>query len=183
MPIRQTLQQARVPVHIYTDEIEAQALQPLLNFANLSIVRPYVAAMPDVHAGIGAKVGSVIPTRNAIIPAAVGVDIGCGMNVVRTTLKASDLPKNLLRIRSAIEASVPTMIPRKPGRSGHCIGVRVRYRIAFGPRPGQKVLTLQGALPREISGQQKLCANLQGFSLHAGVRDRAVNYGLGRERP
>jgi tRNA-splicing ligase RtcB (3'-phosphate/5'-hydroxy nucleic acid ligase) len=107
MPIRQTLQQARVPVHIYTDEIEAQALQQLLNVANLPIVHPYVAAMPDVHAGIGATVGSVIPTRNAIIPAAVGVDIGCGMNAVRTTLKASDLPENLLRIRSAIEASVP----------------------------------------------------------------------------
>ncbi len=63
------------------------------------------------------------------------------------------------------------MIPRKPGRSGHCIGVRVRYRMAFGPRAGHKVLTLQGALPREISGKQKLCANLQGFSLHAEVRD------------
>jgi tRNA-splicing ligase RtcB (3'-phosphate/5'-hydroxy nucleic acid ligase) len=107
MPIRQTLQQARVPVHIYTDEIEAQALQQLLNVANLPIVHPYVAAMPDVHAGIGATVGSVIPTRKAIIPAAVGVDIGCGMNAVRTSLKASDLPESLLRIRSAIEASVP----------------------------------------------------------------------------
>jgi tRNA-splicing ligase RtcB (3'-phosphate/5'-hydroxy nucleic acid ligase) len=107
MPIRQTLHQARVPVHIYTDQVEAQALQQLLNAANLPIVHPYIAAMPDVHAGIGATVGSVIPTRNAIIPAAVGVDIGCGMNAVRTTLTASDLPDNLLRLRSAIEADVP----------------------------------------------------------------------------
>ena len=93
MPIRQTLHQARVPVHIYTDQVEAQALQQLLNAANLPIVHPYIAAMPNVHAGIGATVGSVIPTRNAIIPAAVGVDIGCGMNAVRTTLTASDLPR------------------------------------------------------------------------------------------
>jgi tRNA-splicing ligase RtcB (3'-phosphate/5'-hydroxy nucleic acid ligase) len=107
MPIRQTLHQARVPVHIFTDEIEAHALQQLFNVANLLIVHPYVAAMPDVHAGIGATVGSVIPTRNAIIPAAVGVDIGCGMNAVRTTLTASDLPDALARLRSAIESDVP----------------------------------------------------------------------------
>jgi tRNA-splicing ligase RtcB len=63
--------------------------------------------MPDVHAGVGATVGSVIPTRAAIIPAAVGVDIGCGMNAVRTTLTGSQLPDNLARLRSAIEAAVP----------------------------------------------------------------------------
>jgi tRNA-splicing ligase RtcB len=79
----------------------------LLNIASLPIVHPHVAAMPDVHAGIGATVGSVIPTQSAIIPAAVGVDIGCGMNAVRTTLTASQLPDNLARLRSAIEAAVP----------------------------------------------------------------------------
>jgi tRNA-splicing ligase RtcB len=63
--------------------------------------------MPDVHAGIGATVGSVIPTRAAIIPAAVGVDIGCGMNAVRLSIKADDLPDSLHRIRSAIESAVP----------------------------------------------------------------------------
>jgi len=70
-------------------------------------VHGHVAAMPDVHAGIGATVGSVIPTKGAIIPAAVGVDIGCGMNAVRTSLKAQDLPDNLHRIRSSIEQRVP----------------------------------------------------------------------------
>jgi tRNA-splicing ligase RtcB len=94
-------------VHIYTDDIDHAALQQLLNIANLPIVHPHVAAMPDVHAGIGATVGSVIPTRSAIIPAAVGVDIGCGMNAVRTTLTASQLPDSLARLRSAIEAAVP----------------------------------------------------------------------------
>jgi tRNA-splicing ligase RtcB len=107
MPIKQTLHKGHVPVHIYTDDIEHEALQQLLNIAQLPIVHPHVAAMPDVHAGIGATVGSVIPTRSAIIPAAVGVDIGCGMNAVRTTLTASQLPDNLARVRSAIEATVP----------------------------------------------------------------------------
>jgi tRNA-splicing ligase RtcB len=107
MPIVQTLHKGRVPVHIYTDEIDHATLQQLLNIASLPIVHPHVAAMPDVHAGTGATVGSVIPTRSAIIPAAVGVDIGCGMNAVRTTLTASQLPDNLARLRSAIEAAVP----------------------------------------------------------------------------
>jgi tRNA-splicing ligase RtcB len=107
MPIVQTLHKGRVPVHIYTDDIDHAALQQLLNIANLPIVHPHVAAMPDVHAGIGATVGSVIPTQSAIIPAAVGVDIGCGMNAVRTTLTASQLPDSLARLRSAIEAAVP----------------------------------------------------------------------------
>jgi len=107
MPIVQTLHKGRVPVHIYTDDIDHAALQQLLNIASLPIVHPHVAAMPDVHAGIGATVGSVIPTQSAIIPAAVGVDIGCGMNAVRTTLTASQQPDNLARLRSAIEAAVP----------------------------------------------------------------------------
>src|SRR5690349_6578282 len=86
---------------------DANALQQLRNVAALPIVHGHVAAMPDVHWGIGATVGSVIPTRGAIIPAAVGVDIGCGMMAVRTTLTASDLPDNLHGIRSDIERAVP----------------------------------------------------------------------------
>ena len=107
MPIVQTLHKGLVPVHIYTDEIDHSALQQLLNITSLPIVHPHVAAMADVHSGIGTTVGSVILTRGAIIPAAVGVDIGCGMNAVRTTLTASQLPDNLAKLRSAIAASVP----------------------------------------------------------------------------
>jgi tRNA-splicing ligase RtcB len=107
MPVHQTLHTGLVPVHIYTDDIAQSAIQQLHNIASLPIVTPYVAAMPDVHVVIGATVGSVIPTRAAIIPAAVGVDIGCGMNAVCTTLTANDLPDNLARLRSAIEAAVP----------------------------------------------------------------------------
>jgi tRNA-splicing ligase RtcB len=107
MPIQKTIEKGRVPVHVWTEDIEHEALQQLINVAELPIVHSHVAAMPDVHAGIGATVGSVIPTKDAIIPAAVGVDIGCGMNAVRLTLRADQLPDSLARVRSAIEAAVP----------------------------------------------------------------------------
>ena len=87
--------------------LEDAARQQLLNVAQLPFIYKWVAAMPDVHWGIGATVGSVIPTRGAIIPAAVGVDIGCGMMAVETSLNARDLPDNLHGIRSAIEKAVP----------------------------------------------------------------------------
>lgn len=99
---------------VWTDDIEPAALQQLLNVAQLPIVHGHVAAMPDVHAGIGATVGSVIPTRAAIIPAAVGVDIGCGMNAVRLSLSAEHLPDGLARLRSAIEAAVPVGFEQHP---------------------------------------------------------------------
>lgn len=83
------------------------AEKQLRNTAQLPFIYRWIAAMPDVHWGIGATVGSVIPTKGAIIPAAVGVDIGCGMAAVRTTLTASDLPDNLRPLREAIERAVP----------------------------------------------------------------------------
>ena len=87
--------------------VDSLAREQLANIAAVPFVGPWVAVMPDVHVGKGATVGSVIPTRGAIIPAAVGVDIGCGMAAVRTTLRAEDLPDNLARLRSDIERSVP----------------------------------------------------------------------------
>ena len=93
--------------------LEDQARQQLLNVAQLPFVFKWVAAMPDVHWGIGATVGSVIPTKGAIIPAAVGVDIGCGMMAVQTDLNARDLPDNLYAVRTAIEEAVPH------GRTNH----------------------------------------------------------------
>lgn len=107
MGIQITLDKGRVPVKIWTRDIEHEAIQQLVNVSQLPIVHGHIAAMPDVHAGIGATVGSVIPTLAAIIPAAVGVDIGCGMNAVRLSLTASDLPDNLRAVRSAMEAAVP----------------------------------------------------------------------------
>ncbi|MFG6430318.1 RtcB family protein [Roseateles sp. LYH14W] len=98
-----------VPIKAWTRgvPVEPKALEQLANAARLPVVFKHVAAMPDVHVGIGATVGSVIPTLKAIIPAAVGVDIGCGMMACKTTLTAEDLPDSLAALRSAIERAVP----------------------------------------------------------------------------
>ena len=92
---------------------DEKAMVQVKNLAKMPFVGPHVAIMPDVHVGIGATVGSVIATKGAIIPAAVGVDIGCGMVAARTQLTASDLPDSLAGIRRAIEAAIPH------GRSDH----------------------------------------------------------------
>ena len=107
MPVKMTLNQGKVPVKIYTEEIESKALEQLHNISQLPFIHHHVAAMPDVHTGIGATIGSVIPTKGAIIPAAVGVDIGCGMNATRLSLTASELPDTLKQVRLAIEEAVP----------------------------------------------------------------------------
>jgi len=107
MPIKKIMSKGKCPVKIYTEDIEHTALQQLENLAHLPFIHSHVAAMPDVHAGVGATVGSVIPTIGAIIPAAVGVDIGCGMNAVRLSITADQLPDNLKKIRTAIEATIP----------------------------------------------------------------------------
>lgn len=86
---------------------EDAAREQVARVARMPFVHSHVAVMPDVHWGKGATVGTVIASKGAIIPAAVGVDIGCGMAAVRTTLKASDLPDTLAPMRSAIEAAVP----------------------------------------------------------------------------
>jgi tRNA-splicing ligase RtcB len=98
-----------VPVRAWTRGVpfEDAALRQLMNIARLPFVHSHVAAMPDVHLGIGATVGSVIPSVGAIVPAAVGVDIGCGMLAQRTSLSAEHLPDNLKALRTAIEAAVP----------------------------------------------------------------------------
>src|SRR5258705_8186304 len=98
-----------VPIKAWTKgvAIEGEAEKQLRNVARLPFIYKWVAAMPDVHWGIGATVGSVIPTKGAIIPAAVGVDIGCGMIALQTTLSANRLPDNLKPLRTAIEKAVP----------------------------------------------------------------------------
>ncbi len=97
------------PIKAWTQgvPIEPQARQQLINTAQLPFIHKWLAVMPDVHWGMGATIGSVLPTEKAIIPAAVGVDIGCGMMAVQTSLTASDLPDNLRGVRSAIERAVP----------------------------------------------------------------------------
>ncbi len=98
-----------VPIKLWTHGVplEDEARAQLVNMSKLPFVHGWISVMPDVHLGKGATVGSVIPTVGAIVPAAVGVDIGCGMIAARTTLRASDLPDNLAALRSAIEKAVP----------------------------------------------------------------------------
>ena len=97
MPVRQEIHEGLVPVKVYTGEMEPAARAQLVNISRLPIVHHHVAAMPDVHLGIGATVGSVIPTKRAIIPAAVGVDIGCGMMAARLSLTANELDEQSLK--------------------------------------------------------------------------------------
>ncbi|NIG77347.1 RtcB family protein [Klebsiella sp. Ap-873] len=97
------------PIKMWTHgvPVEPEAREQLLNTAKMPFIFKHLAVMPDVHLGKGSTIGSVIPTKGAIIPAAVGVDIGCGMIAVRTSLAAGDLPDNLRGLRSAIEKAVP----------------------------------------------------------------------------
>jgi tRNA-splicing ligase RtcB len=87
--------------------VEEQAKQQLKNIASMPFIYKHLAVMPDVHYGMGATVGSVIATKGAVIPAAVGVDLGCGMMAQRTSLTASDMPDNLHNLRLMIEQAIP----------------------------------------------------------------------------
>ncbi|MDM3871710.1 RtcB family protein [Porticoccus sp. W117] len=116
----EVMQDGGVPIKSWTVGVpfEDKAKDQLKNISRMPFIHRWVAAMPDVHLGKGATIGSVVPTLGAVIPAAVGVDIGCGMMAVRTSLTASQLPDNLAGIRSAIEKAVPH------GRSARARGNR-----------------------------------------------------------
>lgn len=94
--------------------VEADARQQLINTAKMPFIFKHIAVMPDVHTGKGSTIGSVIPTKGAIIPAAVGVDIGCGMNALRTALTAADLPENpqscVRRLKLRCRTDVPLAV-------------------------------------------------------------------------
>ncbi|MBW2456193.1 MAG: RtcB family protein [Deltaproteobacteria bacterium] len=124
---------SRVPVKAWVRGVplEDEARQQLLNVARLPFVYKWVAAMPDVHWGLGATIGSVIPTQGALIPAAVGVDLGCGMMAVKTSLHRSDVPAKLSGIRRAIERNVPH------GRTHHG-GAKDEGSYRRASAPGEK---------------------------------------------
>ncbi len=108
MPIMQTFKdEGSSPVKVWTNDIEEAALGQLHNLATLPFIHKHIAVMPDVHWGMGSTVGSVIPTIKAIVPAAVGVDIGCGMVASKLSIRPDQLPDNLSGVRSAIEAAIP----------------------------------------------------------------------------
>lgn len=114
MPVQQLITDQRVPVKIWTNDVDDRSRDQLANIASMPFIHHHVAAMPDVHLGIGATVGSVIATHKAIIPAAVGVDIGCGMVAARLSLLATDLDeKSLKKVFDQISRDVPV------GRAQH----------------------------------------------------------------
>ena len=112
VPIQKVLD-GRVPVKIWTEDVEESAQQQLLNVANLPFVCHHVAAMPDVHGGKGSTVGTVIATKEALLVAAIGSDIGCGVAMVELNYKIDQLEGKHLQLRHSIERSVPT------GRDSH----------------------------------------------------------------
>ena len=156
---------ARHPIKAWTNgvPVEALAWQQLLNIADLPFIFKHVAAMPDVHWGMGATVGSVIATRGAIVPAAVGVDIGCGMMAQQTSLTASDLPDNLLGVRSAIEARVPHGRTHDggPADRGAWSDVPTSAAVAFS--------TMQEGLDRIVTKHPKIERAALRAPFHAGT--------------
>jgi len=114
VPIKEVLTSQRVPVKIWTEDVDERSKQQLTNIASLPFIHHHVAAMPDAHLGIGATIGSVIATHKAIIPAAVGVDIGCGMVACRLSITGNDLTeKSLRKVFEQISRDVPV------GRAQH----------------------------------------------------------------
>ncbi len=166
--------------------VDARAFEQLRRTASLPIVHGWVAAMPDVHVGIGATVGSVVPTRGAVIPAAVGVDIGCGMSAVCTTLTANDLPESLKGLRKAIEMRVP--VGRGSFRKAPDAQLETWARL--GPRY-QKLLAARPSLASKDPATQlgtlgtgnhfiEVCldeADRVWFMLHSGSRGLGNRFG------
>ncbi len=137
---REIKEKGHVPIKAWVEgvELEEQARQQLLNVAGLPFIHHHVAVMPDCHWGMGATIGSVIPTVGAIIPAAVGVDLGCGMMAQETTLRAEQLPDSLAAVRRAIERAIPVGGPgergswKEHGRHGTPAAVATEWKRMAG---------------------------------------------------
>ena len=95
-------------INVWAEDLDEKTKSQITNIASMPFIHHHVAVMPDAHLGIGCTIGSVVPTKTAIIPAAVGVDIGCGMMAVQTSLRAEDLPESLSDLRHSIERAIPT---------------------------------------------------------------------------
>lgn len=150
MPLKQEVTGQYVPVKIWTDDVDEASRQQLMNVAALPFVHHHVAAMPDVHLGIGATIGSVIATRQAIIPAAVGVDIGCGMVACRLSITAEALEeKTLKRVFDQISRDVPV------GRAMHA---EERAQIADAQPFSEglsRIIAKHPQLQKTVCGNQK----------------------------
>lgn len=156
MPVKQVLDGNATQVKIWTDDIDEGSKAQLANIASLPFIHHHVAAMPDVHLGIGATIGSVIATLQAIIPAAVGVDIGCGMVAARLSLTASDIDeKRLKKVFDQISRDVPV------GRDQHADG-RVLVDAVRPFEPGLKALTERHPQLLKAFGKFSKWANQMG---------------------
>lgn len=158
--------EGRVPVKAWVDgvQLEDAARQQLMNLADMPFIHKHVAVMPDVHWGMGATVGSVIPTIGAIIPAAVGVDIGCGMIACMTSLTAADLPDSLSGIRSSIEAAVPHGRSDDGGRND-----KGRHQGALPEVVKDSYAQVESGLKWLLEKTQKLERPAQGSIGHMGT--------------
>lgn len=147
---KSTMCDGRVKLWTPVEEVESSALSQLKNIAKLPWVFKHVAVMPDVHYGKGATVGSVIAMKDAVSPAAVGVDIGCGMGAVLTNLTATDLPDSLASLRSDIEAAVPVGFNSHDNSKAGKESVMQKFKNLFAPvkdieaRASQQIGTLGG---------------------------------------
>ncbi|MDB4966529.1 MAG: hypothetical protein JWN44_2218, partial [Myxococcales bacterium] len=173
-----TLKGQKVPIKLWSpiDEVESAALTQLENIAALPWCFSHVAVMPDVHLGKGATVGSVVAMKGAIAPAAVGVDIGCGMAAQRTSLTSRDLPENLAAIRNAIESEIPV------GFSSHA-DAALSYDVSLFDEFGaltDAVQSLEGRARKQLGtlggGNHfiELCLDTQDrvwLMLHSGSRN------------
>jgi len=192
MPVKMELLDGLVPIKIYTDEVEASAMNQLKKLSQLSVIDPYVAIMPDVHTGIGSTIGSVIPTKDAIIPSAVGVDIGCGMEAVRLSTKASELPDDLKSIRSAIESAIPVGFERHslknaPIKASIQLEKGFKQIVQNAPDLSKKVRKINETWVRQLGtlggGNHfiEICIDEQNFvwvMLHSG--SRGIGNAIGR---
>ncbi|MEK6217948.1 MAG: RtcB family protein [Psychrobacter sp.] len=115
------IQDGGTPIRLWTKgvPVDPKAHDQLIKASQMPFIYKWLAVMPDVHVGIGATIGTVLPTKEAIIPAAVGVDIGCGMMAVQTTLTADDLPDNLRGLRSELEKVIPHGRSKSRGRGSN----------------------------------------------------------------
>lgn len=143
--------------------LEESAEAQLKNMAAMPFIHSHIAIMPDVHWGMGATVGSVIPTKGAIIPAAVGVDIGCGMIAQRTSLVAADLPDNLHALRTEIESRIPhgRTNDGKPGDRGAWGDVPPKYAEAFA--------TMKAGLAKVVAKHPKIGQAAERAQHHLGT--------------
>ena len=156
MPVQQVITSQHVPVKIWTNDVDERSREQLANIASLPFIHHHVAAMPDVHLGIGATIGSVIATHKAIIPAAVGVDIGCGMVAARLSLSANELDEPALKkVFDQISRDVPV------GRAQHP-DERALTGVAQAFAPGLAALTARHPDLRKAFGKSSNWVNQLG---------------------